>query len=216
MPQIVQLVHDHLIGLSQLSIWRKNYPKCAQLIANKLPTQKRIQSGDLAEILATEWVQARTGYSVPIKRLQFKDDRNVSMRGDDLIAYRLLPGGGFLVLKLESKSRAKLAKQVMAEAIDSLVGHSSRPNPSSLGFVASRLRASGRDDVAEFFEKLQINGMPDNTIEHMVFLLCGNNPTPIVKPFLVPVGAVNGRHVVAVRVVKHQQFIQDVFTHANA
>jgi hypothetical protein len=59
----------------------------AALIQGKLPTTKQIRFGDLGEIYATEWIDAHSGsYRAPIKRLRWKDHRNMAMRGDDVIA----------------------------------------------------------------------------------------------------------------------------------
>ena len=59
-------------------------PAAAAMIEQKLPTTKAIRSGDLGEILATEWITANSTYQVPIKRLRWKDHRNMAMRGEDL------------------------------------------------------------------------------------------------------------------------------------
>lgn len=43
-------------------------PGLAAYIAGKLPETKQIRSGDLGEIFATEWINARSnGYKTPIK-----------------------------------------------------------------------------------------------------------------------------------------------------
>jgi hypothetical protein len=83
--------------------------EAAKFVEGKLPTSKSIRSGDLGEILATEWIGTQGGYEVPIKRLRWKDHRNMAMRGDDVIGIR--PNsqnsqpGGLLFLKTEAKSR---------------------------------------------------------------------------------------------------------------
>lgn len=65
---------------------RLGKPAAAALIEGKLPTTKAIRSGDLGEIYATEWIDAHSGgYRAPIKRLRWKDHRNMAMRGDDVI-----------------------------------------------------------------------------------------------------------------------------------
>ena len=61
-------------------------PRAAALIESKLPTTTQIRFGDLGEIYATEWIDAHSGsYRAPIKRLRWKDHRNMAMRGDDVI-----------------------------------------------------------------------------------------------------------------------------------
>lgn len=57
----------------------------AEFILQRLPTSKSIRSGDLGEILATDYIAEQTPYTVPIKRLRWKDHRNTAMRGDDVI-----------------------------------------------------------------------------------------------------------------------------------
>jgi hypothetical protein len=63
--------------------------KTAKYVREKLPLSPKIRSGDLGEILATEYVDAHTLFKAPIKRLRWKDHREMSMRGDDLIAVAL-------------------------------------------------------------------------------------------------------------------------------
>jgi hypothetical protein len=52
---------------------RLGKPEAAKFVEGILPTSKSIRSGDLGEILATEWIAAQSGYEVAIKRLRWKD-----------------------------------------------------------------------------------------------------------------------------------------------
>lgn len=91
---------------------RLGKPAAANFIRNKLPESMKIRSGDLGEIFATEYVGESTMYTVPIKRLRWKDHRNMSMRGDDLIAV-LFPDDGSPIqfMKGETKSGPHLRQQ---------------------------------------------------------------------------------------------------------
>jgi uncharacterized protein DUF1837 len=80
------------------------YEKTAELIKLDLPETKRARSGDIGEILASEYVDRRTDYRVPVRKLRFKDQREMSLRGDDVIAVREA-GGQLHFLKGEVKSR---------------------------------------------------------------------------------------------------------------
>jgi hypothetical protein len=86
--------------------------------ARKLPTTKALRSGDLGEIYATEWIDAHSGgYHAPIKRLRWKDYRNMAMRGDDVIGiFQDADTKRLKFLKTEAKSRVTLTAQVLAEA----------------------------------------------------------------------------------------------------
>jgi hypothetical protein len=82
------IVPGHYASEEQVAraLARLGKPAAAALIQGKLPTTKAIRSGDLGEIYATEWIDAHSGgYRAPIKRLRWKDHRNMAMRGDDVI-----------------------------------------------------------------------------------------------------------------------------------
>src|SRR5215211_1881247 len=66
---IQQTVLDHLAGLDVL---RRigGYKKTLAYIRNKLPSSKRVRSGDFGEILASEYIDQCTEYRVPIKKLR--------------------------------------------------------------------------------------------------------------------------------------------------
>jgi hypothetical protein len=83
------IVPSHYAAEEQVSrvLARLGKLEAAALIQGKLPTTKAIRSGDLGEICATEWIDAHSGgYRSPVKRLRWKDHRNMAMRGDDVIA----------------------------------------------------------------------------------------------------------------------------------
>ena len=88
------VVPGHYAAEEQVSraLARLGKTAAAALIQGKLPTTKGIRSGDLGEIYATEWIDAHCGgYLAPIKRLRWKDHRNMAMRGDDVIAINVDP-----------------------------------------------------------------------------------------------------------------------------
>lgn len=217
MKSVVEAIHDHLIGLNIVSIWRVSHPRCVELIGNKLPTKKRVRSGDFGEILATEWVPLKTKFKVPVKRLQYKDDRDMPMRGDDLVGYHGAINTGIRVLKLEAKSKANLSADTVHKAANALLRHSARPNPSTLAFIGARLREQKRDDEALIFEHLQTSGIPDSAVEHMIFLVSGNDPEGAASQHLdSPLDSPINRHVVAIQVTDHQSFIAEAFKLAYA
>jgi hypothetical protein len=204
-----EVVKDHFEKADILA--RMGYARAAKHLENKLPTNIKTRSGDLCEILATEYVRECTGYDVPINRLRYKDDREMAMRGDDVIGVRRV-AGRVQVLKGEAKSRAQLSVTVVKEACDSLTRHASRPNPSSLAFVASRLREEDRDDEADVIETLMEVSIPDRDIEHLVFTLSGNDPAAVLAAHAqAPIR----RRLAGMHIFDHQQFIKDVYEAVN-
>lgn len=204
-----ETVKDHLAGLSIIHRI-SGYKKSLKYIRNKMPRAKRVRSGDCGEILATEYIEQCTAYRVPIKRLRWKDDRDTTMRGDDVIALRKAKTR-WHVLKAESKSRTTLTPSVIKEAIDGLSRNAGRPNPSSLAFISARLRELDRDDEADIFDELQARTPKLGEIEHMVFTLSGNNPTNQLKHHLQNGSTQCRRHLIGCVIKDHPKFINGVF-----
>ncbi len=205
---IDETVRDHFAGLEILSRIGR-FETAREFIRNKLPPGKRARSGDFGELMASEYIDQLTDYSVPIKKLRWKDDRATTMRGNDVIGIRPYKKK-WRILKAESKSRAALSSSAVNEAIEGLNQHSGRPNPSSLAFIAHRLRELGRDDEAEAFEDLQSRTPKLDEVEQMVFTLSGNDPTTHLKDGHAKVASMT-RHFVGCVISDHQVFINEMF-----
>ena len=150
----------------------------AELLRIKLPRTQRIRSGDLGEILATEYIDERTRYGVPIRRLRWKDHREVSMRGDDVIG---IDNAGneepLRFLKAEAKSRVSLSGSTVLEARKSLVRDDGLPSQHALSYVADRLLELGDDAVADAItHALLVTGVQQDQVEHLIFTFTGNAP----------------------------------------
>lgn len=209
-----EIVRDHLVGLDIIERMG-GYQKAAAVLRNKFPTYLSVRSGDMGEILATEYVTQKTDYTVPIKRLRYKDDRNTSMRGDDFIGIRK-SDTTLGVLKGEAKSRISLSESVVQEADESLMKNSARPNPSTLAFISTRLREAGDDDLAQVLEDLQTTGITENQIEHCIFTFSGNDPTSsLTQHASCPIGRFR-RHAIGVVVTDHSAFINSIFENLDA
>lgn len=208
MATLCALVRDHLIGAEVLE--RLGFQRAAAETRRQLPTSKRIRSGDLAEILATEYVRGRTEFTVALKRLRFKDDRNMSMRGDDIIAVRR-EGGRVKVLKGEVKSRANLHGGTVDEACAMLTSHDHRPKPASLAALTRILRQLNQDEMADLIERVQTRIVRHDDVTHFLFTMSGNDPERALRDRAGPRPPIDDRRVVGLRIEDHQAFIEGVF-----
>jgi hypothetical protein len=59
------LMADHFVGEATV-LKLGGYDKSAETLRNSLPTNKRTQSGDMGELLATEYVNSQTEFTAPI------------------------------------------------------------------------------------------------------------------------------------------------------
>lgn len=205
---LCQVVEDHLVGAEILS--RMGYARAALLLRATLPTAIRTQSGDLGEIIATEYIEECTEFIVPLKRLRHKDDRDMPMRGDDVIGLHRTNGQP-VVLKAEVKSREALAEAVVGEACTSLNAHRGRPKPATLAFIANQLRSTSRDSEAARIEDLMTLRMGARDIAHLIFTLSGNDPAPYLTAHAGKQHWIADRRFVGLRVLDHQLFIRQVF-----
>lgn len=171
-----KLLADHFVGEGTI-MQAGGYSKSSAIITNSLPTNKRTRSGDLGELLATEYLNSETPFAVPIRKLRWKSDRETAMHGNDVIGVntKVKP---IRVVKGECKSRAAFGKATVEEAATSLDLHDGRPNPSTLAFITKRLYEDKRDAEAKVFQDLQCEGAISATnLSHLIFALSGNDPS---------------------------------------
>lgn len=192
-------------------------PQTAALLKEHLPTSKRARSGDFGEVLATEIAEQRFKFQVPVRRLRWKDGRNMALRGDDMIglAREKAKGksrGKLIFLKGESKSRSVLSASVLEEDCAALDKDRGRPTRHSVMFVADRLREQGRDDLAEELEEAVLHSFTGMRVEHLLFTLTAGNPKKLITKHLEACSKKKRRrNAVGVRIIDHGKFIEKLF-----
>lgn len=188
-------------------------PKTAELLREHLPTKKKARSGDIGEILATEIAEHHLNYDVPIRRLRWKDGRNMALRGDDLIGLMRDAHAKLQFLKGESKSRASLATKTLDDAGKALDHDRGRPTRHSVLFVAERLREQGHDDIANELEEATLQSFKGSRVDHLLFALAGSDPQNLLAAHLTDCATKKRRrHVVGMHIKDHEKFIDDLFS----
>lgn len=215
------LVRSHYDDMDRIAddVRDLGYPGAAAILAERMPRSARARSGELAEILATELVEELLGFTVPVRRLRYKDGREMALRGDDIIGVRVGGSGQLHVLKGESKSRANLAGATVREARQALCRDGGRPTATSLLFIADRLMehadvraALGRAIRNEFAAR----ALPPARIDHALFTMSGNAPPQALHDDLQAADALRTPTVVHLRIADHQAFISASYEEALA
>lgn len=214
LDDVRELVHGHYVDpkIAAKRMASLGAPKTAALLREHVPTRKTARSGDLGEVLATELAEQELNYSVPIRRLRWKDGREMALRGDDIVGIARGNKDELLLLKGESKSRATLSTAVLDEAGGALDSDRGRPARHSVLFVAERLRELGKDDLAEELEEAVLASFRGIPVAHMLFVLTGGPPKDLLETHLT--GAATKRrvrHAVGVRIKDHAKFIDLLF-----
>jgi hypothetical protein len=187
-------------------------PKTAQILRQHLPTTKIQRSGDLGEVLATEIAEHVLKYNIPIRRLRWKDGREMALRGDDLVGIRAGANGSLEFLKGESKSRTVLATSVLDEAGSALDRDHGRPSRHSVIFVAERLREREEHILAVQLEEAALQSFTRRPIQHLLFILTGGPPKNLLTSHLSScAGNRRIRNAVAVQIADHASFIRVLY-----
>jgi hypothetical protein len=219
--RLAETMRSHYERLDRIAedVARLGYEGAAELLRTVLPRNARARSGELGEILATELVEEKTGFRVPVRRLRYKDGREMALRGDDFIGAAYDPDDKLWLLKGEAKSNKTLGKTTITQARDALSRHAGRCTPESLLFVANRLLDSDDEDDVELGRTIR-DGIGDKTIranrvDHMLFTMSGNSPPSALKADLDEASTDRTHYVVNLRVEDHPEFIADMYAKAQ-
>lgn len=192
-------------------------PKVSDYLRNKLPVSVIGRSGDLGEILATSYLEEKSGFLVGPSRLIDSDHQELAMRGDDVLGAKIVPGKGLRLVKGEAKSRIKVTKSVVQEAREGLERVAGLPSPHSLTQFAERLLASAEPQVGEAVLELQLfKGVRPEVVTHLMFLFTMNDPSMHVADDLNAYTGVIQQRTITLRVNAHQEFIRDTYEKALA
>lgn len=198
---------------------RLGYAGASEILRTLLPRTKKARSGDLGEILATELVEEETGFRVPVRRLRYKDRREMALRGDDFIGVAYDPDEKLWLLKGEAKSNRALGRATITEARQALNGDGGRCTPESLLFVANHLlESTNPDDQAlgrTMRDEVGCRALRPQRIDHMLFTLSGNAPPAALKADLDAASDDRTHYTVNLRVEDHQAFIAAMFEEAQ-
>lgn len=214
---LAQTMRSHYDRLERIAedVARLGYDGAAKILGAVLPKGAKARSGDLGEILATELVEEKTGFSIPIRRLRYKDGREMALRGDDFIGVAYDSEDRLWLLKGESKSRKKLGKTTITEARAALNRNQGRCTPDSLLFVANRLLESDDDDHQALGRTIRdevgLEALRPNRIDHMFFSFSGNGVPAALVADLAAASTNRNQYVVNLHVEDHGDFIEAIY-----
>lgn len=213
--QLIEFLPNYYIDtLSMAStLERLGKPAAAEKLRIKLPQVAKIRSGDIGEIITTDYIDENTVFSVPIKKLRWKDHRNMAMRGDDVIGVFINQDNQTIkFLKAEAKSNQSLSRSVLLKARDELDLDEGLPAPHALGFVAERLRDTGNEALANLIEKaLLVDGIGSSQVEHLLFTFTASNPETLQKEAFENYSGNIKQSSVGFQVSNHQELIGSVY-----
>ena len=219
--ELIERVRSHYDKLEQIAddVERLGFQGASAILRERMPRTRRARSGEIGEIIATEFIEYHTDFRVPVWRLRYKDGREMALRGDDFLGVDEDERERLVLLKGESKSRRSMSNAVVRDARERLSADDGRPTPISLLFVADRLLESAdegerslgrriRDEVAQ-------KTVRPRRITHGLFALSGNAADAIVGADLVAADEVHSHISISFRVKDHGAFVREIFEEAG-
>lgn len=221
LPDLAETVRSHYDSLERIAedVEILGYKNAAAILRERLPRGKKARSGDLGEILASELIEEKLGFDVPVRRMRFKDGREVALRGDDFIGVAYDEERDRLrLLKGESKSRMSLGRGTITAARRALDRDDGRCTPASLLFVADRLmdRGGAEEVLGKVIRKeVATRTLPPARIYHVLFTMSGNAPPDALADDFEALDQIRRQIVVNLRIEDHQEFIAEVYEEAG-
>ena len=208
---------DHYVSDDEIAGFLEalEFPEVAKCIRELLPTTAIGRSGDLGEILATEFVEEKLGYEVPVRRFRRKDHRQMAMRGEDVIGVAYDARDRLKLLKGEAKSARVLSRATVEGARTKLEEGHGRPSANSLIFMARQLILSEDQERkelgADILKEASNSAIPKRRLAHLLFTLSGNRVTPIMQADLAAADGMREQHSANMRIPDHGEFVEAVY-----
>jgi hypothetical protein len=188
-------------------------PKVAVQIRGLIPTMPKIRSGDLGEVLGLAYASELSEFEHSVKRLRWKDHRNMAMRGEDVLAFAApQPGKRLGILKGEVKSRVGMTTRVIADARKALCSNGGLPSPHAVSFLATRLFETGKKALCDIVDLAQVErGIVASQVSHLLFSFSGNDAKKMLEASLIGYAGPVRQLYVGLNVVNHKEFVTAVF-----
>ena len=219
--ELIERIRSHYDKLEQIAddIERLGFPQASALLKERMPQTKRERSGELGEIIGTEFFEFHTGFRIPVRRLRYKDGREMALHGDDFLGVSEDEAMRLLYLKGEAKSGKAVSGSVVTEAREKLSENEGRPTTLSLLFIADRLlEAADEDDQSmgrRIRDEVALKEVEPRRITHGLFALSGNWTANALKADLDAANGVHNHVSVGFRIDGHQAFIAEIYEEAG-
>lgn len=220
LPHLDTAVLDNYDDLERLQRWaaQMGLPSAAAVLRDDVPVELRARSGHVGEILLTESVpELFPDFLVPIKRLRWKDGRNMALRGEDFIGINIQERP-VQFIKAEAKSRGRLYGSTVEEARAALDSNRGRPSACAMLYIARRLDELGQAALSATFLEYALKQAPEETqLVHVLFTFSGNDGSDLLRADIAGYQGQIRQQSVGLIVTDHQDFIVGIYTRlANA
>lgn len=183
-PFLSEAVVDHHISRMRISACLQDlgHLKAAAFFAHEMPRNARTRKGNFGEVVASEHLIQRYGYSMPVYKLRHRDS-HLPMRGEDIVAFELNEERHIVRLIIgEAKAVRSFRRGTVTDAHDRLKS-AFNPRPMTLSMLSNILYERGDDALGAQVDRVSFalleNGFPRS---NWIFLINESQPD---DPFAV-------------------------------
>jgi hypothetical protein len=213
-PALIEAILDHHFHRRTISgaLKRLGYEKAAKYFRTRLPKGNKTRKGNFGEVVASEHLCQRHGYRMPIFKLRFRDNPDMPMRGEDIIAFELGEGNKITAICIgEAKTLEHYNRNQLKNAHERLV-MAYHPYPVTLSLISSILYERGDDDLAEqidiILETLALRPIPRH---NWLFIITGDKPPELLTSIEEMQSLVENLKVVTLHLPRLSLFVNEIF-----
>lgn len=183
-PFLAEALHDHHTPRQRVAqvLADLGYAGAAEYFSQELPKADRTRKGNFGEVVASEHLSQRHGYSMPVFKLRHRDS-GLPMRGEDIVAFEVNGEGEIVrVIIGEAKAVKRFKKATVREAHERLkVAY--QPRPKTLAMLSNILYDRGDNALAAQIDRISAT-LPKRQFpcSHWIFII---NETQPEDPFAV-------------------------------
>jgi hypothetical protein len=210
---LADAVLEHHIHRARVAdrLTRLGYARTADWIRQQLPTDDRTRKGNFGEVVWSEHLCQRYGYRMPVFKLRYRDNPELPMRGEDIVAFKMTSSQIDAVVIGEAKTVHKFAAQTVLTAHERLMT-AYNPSPMTLSMLAEILYGMEKTALAEQVESVS-DRLAEGSFprEYWIFLINEvQPPAPFACLDALP-AVVSPLHCVSLPLADFNAFINSVF-----
>jgi hypothetical protein len=213
-PALIEAILDHHFHRKTISgaLERLGYEEAAKYFGTRLPKGDKTRKGNFGEVVASEHLCQRYGYKMPVFKLRFRDNPNMPMRGEDIVAFELGEGKKITAICIgEAKTLEHYDRAQVIKAHDRLV-IAYHPYPVTLSLISSLLHEKGNHNLADqidmILETLSLWPFPRH---NWLFFITGDKPSKPCNPIEEMESVVENLKIVTLHLPGFSLFISEIF-----
>ncbi|MCK4659367.1 MAG: DUF1837 domain-containing protein [Phycisphaerae bacterium] len=184
----------------------------ARFFREELPRNDRTRKGNFGEVVASEHVIQRYGYSMPVLKIRYRDSHNLPMRGEDIVAFELNAQQQIQrVIVGEAKAVVRYGRATVTQAHERLQ-KAYQPRPMTLSMIAEILYEVGNDQLEQ-----QIDAVSDHLRsghfprDNWIFLINQRQPDDPFRCLEDDQDVVPNLHCANLSISALSEFVTDLF-----